>query len=123
MLDYIHGFARRLLFIRPLLIALILGGALGAAIGLLGLVGEDGDAIAMPGLILLLWGVTGLIFIDVFAHLPRWEAADGDLLQRYFSTFWRVLRWLLVAGFLGLSLTVADLSLYMGVRACAPVAG
>ncbi|MBK1719997.1 hypothetical protein [Thiocystis violacea] len=114
MLEHIHGVARRLLPIRPLLIGLVACGVLSAAFGLFAFVGKEGDAILMPAIMLMLWAVTGLIFIDVFAHSPGLPRSHSDVWSgRLLGQLWRWFQWALVLGFATLSLTVADLSLHI----------
>lgn len=113
VLDLIHRLARRLLPLRPVLVGLAAGASLGAAIGLFALAGDDGDAVLMPSLILLLWLVTGLVFIDVFAHIPQPPRAGDQARGRLASKLWRLAYWALVLGFAALGLTAADLSLHM----------
>ena len=113
MLDHLHRIARRLIRVRALLLGLVTLGAITAGVGLLAFEGRTGDDILMPGLILLLWAVTGLIFIDIFAHVPCLPAPDWHPWRRRLRTLWRGLHWLLLAGFLVLSLMAADVSLHI----------
>lgn len=114
MFEHIHRLARHLLPIRPLLIGLIACGLVGAAVGVFAFAGNDGNAILMPALMLMLWAVTGLIFIDVFAVIPRQPQA-GRLASggRWSARLRQGLHWGLLLGFVVLGLTVVELSLYI----------
>ena len=114
MFEHIHRLARRLLPIRPLLVGLAACGLLTAGVGLFVFSGTQGNHILMPAIILMLWAVTGLIFIDVFAELPRQPHASGDDWRgRWSARLRQGLHWVFVLGFLALSLTVVDLSLHI----------
>lgn len=114
MLQHIHRFARRLLPIRPVLIGLAACGLLGAAVGLFAFAGTEGNHLLMPGMILLLWSVTGLIFIDVFAQVPPPPRANPNVLRsRWTCKLRKSLHWALVLGFVALGLIAVDLSLHM----------
>lgn len=114
MLQHIHRLARRLLPVRPVLIGLAACGLLGAAVGLFAFAGTEGNHLLMPGMILLLWSVTGLIFIDVFAQVPPPPGANPSLVRsRWASKLRKSLHWALVLGFVALGLIAVDLSLHM----------
>jgi len=96
MLDSIHRLARRLLPIRPVLTGLVACGLLGAAIGVFAFAGNEGDYLLMPAMILILWSVTGLIFIDVFAQLsPPPHANPNIWSSRWASKLRKGFRWAL----------------------------
>ena len=113
MLDRLHRIACRLVGVRALLLGLVTLGATAAGVGLFAFEGRTGDVILMPGLMLLLWAVTGLVFIDVFAHVPGPPEPDWHPWRRRLRALWRGLHWLLLAGFLMLSLMAADVSLHI----------
>jgi len=114
MFEHIHRLACRLLPIRPLLIALIACGLAAAAVGVFAFAGNEGNHILMPAIILMLWAVTGLIFIDVFAGFPHHPQAGRGVWGGRWSTRLRQgLLWALLLGFLALGLTVVELSLYI----------
>jgi hypothetical protein len=114
MLDSTHRLARRLLPIRPVLIGLVACGLLGAAIGVFAFAGNEGDYLLMPAMILVLWSVTGLIFIEVFAQLsPPPHANPNIWSRRWASKLRKGFRWALVLGFVVLGLTAVDLSLHI----------
>ncbi len=114
MLNHLQRIARRIIPARPALMGLVALGAMIAGVGLLAFDGTAGDDILVPGLILVLWAVTGLIFIDVFAHVPCPPEPTWHPWRRRLRTLWRGLHWLLLAGFLMLSLMAADVSLHIG---------
>ena len=113
MLDHLHRIAHRLIRVRPLLLGLAALGVGAAGVGLFAFEGRTGDVILMPGLMLLLWAVTGLIFIDVFAHVPYPPDPGWHPWRRRLRVLWRGLHWLLLAGFLMLGLMAADVSLHI----------
>ncbi len=114
MLEQIHRLAHGLLPLRRGLIGLFLCGLLGAVVGLFALAGNEGDAILMPAIILILWAVTGLVFVDVFAHLPPPPRGNPTVWRsRWLGRLRQGLHWALVLGFAALGLTVADLSLHL----------
>lgn len=117
MLDLIQRIARHLKPARPILIGLVACGVLTAAVGLFAFAGSEGDALLMPGLLVLVWAVTAIVFIDVFAHIRRIPRPDRESHPDFWSDSQHRLRegfqWLLVLGFLVLSLTAADLSLHI----------
>lgn len=113
MLDQLQHIARRIQPARPALIGLAALATLTAGIGLFAFAGKEGDSLLMPGLILLLWAVTGLIFIDVFAHVPHPPEPTWHPMRRRMRTLWRGLHWLLAAGFVLLSLMAVDVSLHI----------
>jgi len=111
MRDAVYRLARRLRPLRPLLLLAAAAGGLGAGIGLFAFSGNAGDVVLMPGLILLLWALTLLVFIDVFAHLPGPSQARATGARRpWLAKLLLGLHWLLVLGFVALGLTVVDLS-------------
>jgi hypothetical protein len=114
MLQHIHRLARRLLPIRPVLIGFVACGLVGAAVGLFAFPGNEGDHILLPATILVLWAVTGLIFVDVFAPLQGPLGPNPNVQRSHWSSKLREgLHWALILGFLVLALTVADLSLHL----------
>jgi len=114
MFEHIHRLARRLIPVRPLLIGLIACGLVGAAVGVFAFAGNDGNLILMPALMLMLWAVTGLIFIDVFAVIPRQPPAGRFVSGgRWSDRLRQGLLWALLLGFVALGLTVVELSLYI----------
>lgn len=114
MLARVHRLAYRLLPIRPVLIGLVGFGAVCAAVGLLAFSGSGGNHILMPAILLVLWAVTGLVFIDVFGHAPRPPHGNRDgWSTRWFGKLRQGLHWALVLAFVVLALTVVDLSLYV----------
>jgi len=111
MRDAVYQLACRLRPLRPLLLLAAGAGALGAGIGLIAFAGNEGDVVLMPGLILLLWALTFLVFIDVFAHLPGpSQARATGARRRWLAKLLQGLHWLLILGFVALGLTVVDLS-------------
>ena len=113
MLNRLQQIARYLLPVRRILIGLAAFASLVAGIGLFAFADTDGDALLMPGLILLLWAVTGLIFVDLFAHVPYPPEPTWEPMRRRLRTLWRGLHWLLAAGFVILSLLAVDVSLHI----------
>ncbi len=113
MLDRLQRIARRIMPVRRVLIGLVALGSLLAGIGLFAFADKEGDALLMPGLILLLWAVTGLIFIDVFAHVPHPPEPTWSPWRKRIRTLWRGVHWLLAAGFVMLSLMAVDVSLHI----------
>jgi hypothetical protein len=114
MLKQIHRLAPGLLPLRRVFIVLLVCGAAGAAVGLFAFADDEGDSILMPGIILILWAVMGLIFVDIFAHLqPPLRGNPTRWRSRWFSGLRQGLYWTLVLGFAALGLTVIDLSLHL----------
>ena len=113
MLDRLQRIARHLLPVRQILIGLAAFGSLVAGIGLFAFAGKEGDALLMPGLLVLLWAATGLIFVDVFAHVPHPPEPTWNPMRRRIQTLWRGLHWLFAAGFVLLSLMAVDVSLHI----------
>lgn len=113
MLDRLQQLARHLLPIRRILLGLAASGSVFAGIGLFAFADKEGDALLMPGLIILLWAITGLIFIDVFAHVPLPPEPAWSPRRRQLRTLWRGLHWLLMAGFAVLGMVAIDVSLHI----------
>ncbi|MBK5964840.1 hypothetical protein CCR95_12300 [Thiocystis minor] len=113
MLDRLQRIARHLLPVRQILIGLAALGSLVAGIGLFAFAGKEGDSLLMPGLLVLLWAATGLIFVDVFAHVPHPPEPSWNPMRRRIQILWRGLHWLFAAGFVLLSLMAADVSLHI----------
>ena len=114
MLERLHWLACRLAPIRPALLGLAAVSLTTAGVVLLAFAGDAGDVILMPAILLLLWAIAGLIFVDVFAHAPPPPASrDSAWPEHWLDRLWLGLRWMLALGFVALSLTVADLSLHI----------
>lgn len=113
MHERIHRVACSLARARRALVWLFVCGAVGAAVGLFGFAGTQGDPIIVPAVILILWTLTGLIFVDVFAHFPPPRENSTVSGVRRFLKPMNGLYWMLVLGLSVLGFTVVDLSLHL----------
>ena len=110
MLDLMQHIAVRCAPARAVLMGLALVGALAAGISLVAFEAAKGDLILFPALVLLLWAVLGVVFIDLFARIPMAPVAGGGW-RRWLRGLLRRLYSLLAAGFLILGLVAVDVSL------------
>lgn len=111
MLDLIQWLANRLAPLRAGLIALTLVAALVGALALTLLDPGAADSILLPALILLLWSMMGVVFIDLFAKTLGARAAGTADAGRLRQRLVRGIQWFLALGFLLLGLVAIDLSL------------
>ncbi|MFB1488805.1 MULTISPECIES: hypothetical protein [unclassified Thiocapsa] len=109
MLDLMQHIALRCAPARAVLMGLALVGALAAGISLVAFEAAKGDLVLFPALVVLLWAVLGVVFIDLFARIPRAPEAGGGW-RRWLRWVLRRLYWLLAMGFLILSLVAVDVS-------------
>jgi hypothetical protein len=110
MLDLMQHIAVRFAPARAVLIGLALLGALAAGISLIAFVAAQGDLVLLPALIVLLWAVLAVVFIDLFAHVPKAPEAGGGRWRALIRRLTRSLYWLLAMGFLMLGLIAVDVS-------------
>lgn len=113
MLDLIQWLADRLAPLRAGLIALTLVAALVGALALTLLDPGTADVILLPALILLLWAMMGIVFIDLFAKTLGARTAGRADAGRLRHRLVRGLQWFLAVGFLLLGLVAVDLSFYI----------
>jgi nitrogen fixation/metabolism regulation signal transduction histidine kinase len=111
MLDLIQWLANRLAPLRAGLIALTLVAALVGVLALTLLDPGAADSILLPALILLLWSVMGIVFIDLFAKTLDARTAGRADAGRLRHRLVRGFQWFLALGFLLLGLVAIDLSL------------
>ncbi|QVL47391.1 MAG: hypothetical protein KFB96_16970 [Thiocapsa sp.] len=71
MLDLMQHLAARFAPARAVLIGLAALGALAAGISLVAFEAAKGDLVLFPALVVLLWAVLGVVFIDLFARIPK----------------------------------------------------
>lgn len=117
MLEPVHRLGRRLTRLRPLFIVVGLAGGLGTGIGLLVFPGREGDAWAMPALLMVLWAALLLVFADLFAHLPPPSAeVSGQYSAPLRRAALRVIRWMVVGAVLALGATTMEVSFYIAER-------
>jgi hypothetical protein len=109
MLDLMQHIAVRFAPARAVLMGLALVGALAAGISLVAFEAAEGDLVLFPALVVLLWAVLGVVFIDLFARIPRAPEAGGGW-RRWMRRVLRRLYWLLAMGFLILGLIAVDVS-------------
>lgn len=109
MLDLMQQIAVRFAPARAFFIGLSVVGALAAGISLVAFEAAEGDLILFPALVVLLWAVLGVVFIDLFARIPRVPEAGGGW-RRWMRGMLRRLYWLLAMGFLILGLIAVDVS-------------
>ncbi|UHD18768.1 hypothetical protein [Thiocapsa bogorovii] len=95
---------------RTVLMGLALVGALAAGISLVAFEAAQGDLVLFPALVVLLWAVLGVVFIDLFTRVPKVPEA-GSGWRRRMRGLLRRLYWLLATGFLILGLIAVDVSL------------
>ncbi len=110
MLDLMQHFAVRFAPARAVLIGLAVVGALAAGISLIAFEAAKGDLVLMPALVVLLWAVLGVVFIDLFTHVPKAPEAGAGRWHGLIGTLSRRLYWLLAMGFLMLGLIAVDVS-------------
>lgn len=109
MLDLMQHIALRCAPARAVLMGLALLGALAAGISLVAFEAAKGDLVLFPALVVLLWSVLGVVFIDLFARTPGVPEAGGGW-RRWMRGLLRRLYWLLAMGFLILGLIAVDVS-------------
>lgn len=109
MLDLMQQIAVRFAPARAFFIGLSVVGALAAGISLVAFEAAEGDLVLFPALVVLLWAVLGVVFIDLFARIPRAPEACGGW-RRWMRGMLRRLYWLLAMGFLILGLIAVDVS-------------
>ncbi|SDX56694.1 hypothetical protein [Thiocapsa roseopersicina] len=109
MLDLMQQIAVRFAPARAFFIGLSVVGALAAGISLVAFEAAEGDLVLFPALVVLLWAVLGVVFIDLFARIPRAPEAGGGW-RRWMRGMLRRLYWLLAMGFLILGLIAVDVS-------------
>ncbi len=109
MLDLMQHIAVRCAPARAVLMGLALVGALAAGISLVAFEAAKGDLVLFPALVVLLWAVLGVVFIDLFARIPSAPEAGGGW-RRWMRGLLRRLYWLLAMGFLILGLIAVDVS-------------
>lgn len=110
MLDLMRHIAVRSAPARAVLIGLAVVGALIAGVSLVAFETAKGDLILMPALVVLLWAVLAVVFIDIFSHVPKAPEAGGVRWHRLIRRLSRSLYWLLAMGFLMLALIAVDVS-------------
>jgi hypothetical protein len=109
MLDLMQHIAVRCAPARAALMGLAVVGALVAGISLVAFEAATGDLVLFPALVVLLWAVLGVVFIDLFTRIPRVPEAGGGW-RRWMRGLLRRLYWLLATGFLILGLIAVDVS-------------
>ncbi|HSO84456.1 hypothetical protein [Thiocapsa sp.] len=109
MLDLMQQIAVRFAPARAFFIGLSVVGALAAGVSLVAFEAAEGDLVLFPALVVLLWAVLGVVFIDLFARIPRVPEAGGGW-RRWMRGMLRRLYWLLAMGFLILGLIAVDVS-------------
>lgn len=110
MLDLMQHIAVRCAPARAVLIGLAVVGALAAGISLIAFEAAKGDLVLMPALVVLLWAVLAVVFIDLFTHVPKAPEAGGIRWHGLIRRLSRSLYWLLAMGFLMLGLIAVDVS-------------
>jgi fatty acid desaturase len=110
MLDLMQQIAVRFEPARSILIGLAGVGALAAGIALVAFEAAQGDLILLPALVVLLWAVLGVVFIDLFARIPKAPEAGERPWRRLIRKLSRSLYWILAVGFLMLGLIALDVS-------------
>jgi hypothetical protein len=110
MLDLMHRLAVRLAPARTVLTALAAGGGVAAGTALFAFEASKGDIVLFPALVVLLWAVLGVIFIDVFASIPNAPNEGLRHWRRWVQTLSRSFYWALAAGFLLMWIVAADVS-------------
>ncbi|WP_296696793.1 hypothetical protein [Thiocapsa sp. UBA6158] len=109
MLDLMQQIAVRFAPARAFFIGLSVVGALAAGISLVAFDAAKGDLVLFPALVVLLWAVLGVVFVDLFARIPGVPEAGGGW-RRWMRRLLRRLYWLLAMGFLILGLIAVDVS-------------
>ncbi|CRI65028.1 membrane hypothetical protein [Thiocapsa sp. KS1] len=110
MLDLMQHIAVRCAPARAVLIGLAVVGALAAGISLITFEAAKGDLVLMPALVVLLWAVLAVVFIDLFTHVPKAPEVGGLRWHGLMRKLSRSLYWLLAMGFLMLGLIAVDVS-------------
>jgi hypothetical protein len=110
MLDLMQHIAVRFAPARAVLIGLAVVGALIAGVSLVAFEAAKGDLILMPALVVLLWAVLAVVFIDIFTHVPKAPEVGGVRWHGLIRKLSRSLYWLLAMGFLMLGLIAVDVS-------------
>lgn len=110
MINLMHRIAIRLAPGRAILTAIAMAGAIVAATALFALEAPKSDVILLPALVVLLWAVLGVVFVDVFAIVPKLPDEDLNRWRRLIQKLRRSLYWALAAGFLLIGIVAADVS-------------
>lgn len=111
MINLMHRIAIRLAPGRAGLVAIATAGAVVAATALFTLEPPTSDLILLPALVVLLWAVLGVVFVDVFATVPTLPDEDAGHWRRLVQKLRRSLYWALAAGFLLMGVVAADVSI------------
>jgi hypothetical protein len=109
MLDLMQHIAVRCAPARAVLMGLALVGGFAAGVSLVAFEAAQGDLVLFPALVLLLWAVLGVVFIDLFTRVPGVPEAGAGW-RRWMRRLLRRLYWLLATGFLILGLIAVDVS-------------
>ncbi len=126
MINLMHRIAIGLAPGRAILAAVAMAGAVVAVTALFALEPPKSDLILLPALVVLLWAVLGVVFIDVFAIVPHVPDADVKHWRGLIQKLSRGLYWALAAGFLVMGIVAADVSFsiareWMNERPTAPL--
>lgn len=112
MLELMRRLAVRLARTRPILVVLALLGATLAGVAILAFDATHGDIVLFPALIVLVWSVLGISYIDLFARVPRRDGTgpQAGIKRRVI----RAIDWMLALLFLVMGGIAADVSLSIG---------
>jgi hypothetical protein len=113
MLNLMHQLAVRLAPARMILIALAGSGAVVAGSALFAFEAAKGDIVLLPALVVLLWAVLAVVFIDVFASVPSPPDEGLRPWRRLMRKLSRTLYWVLALGFMIMGFVAADVSMYI----------
>jgi hypothetical protein len=110
MLDLMHQLAIRLAPARTALAGLASAGAIVAGTALLAFEPSKGDLVLFPALVVVLWAVLGVVFIEVFTTVPRPPEEGPKPWRRLVQKLSRSFYWALATGFLLMGIVAADVS-------------
>jgi hypothetical protein len=103
-------FAHALAPVRTALWGLAIIAGVTAGVALLGFEASTADLVLLPALVVVLWSVLGLVFIDLFARIPNHNPAHARGWRATALKLRRGIYWVLAIGYLVVGLVAADVS-------------
>jgi hypothetical protein len=111
MLTLMQRVAQALAPRRGPLIGLGLLSGCAAGVSVVGFEAHEADLILFPALVITLWSVLGVVYIDLFTRIPSLGPGSGDGWRLALRKMHRGLYWALAVGYLVLGIVAADVSL------------
>jgi hypothetical protein len=111
MLTLMQRVAQALAPRRGPLIGLRLLSGCAAGVSVVGFEAHEADLILFPALVITLWSVLGVVYIDLFTRIPSLGPGSDDGWRLALRKMHRGLYWALAVGYLVLGIVAADVSL------------